>query len=74
MVKMGKTLAELALAGFAALGMFGTNYAGPQQQAYAVQDEQSSQKMKVPSGNELMMAEKEIRDIYKAEYALKDPA
>jgi hypothetical protein len=73
---MGKTLAELTLAGIAALGLFGTPYVGAQPAAVS-QDlpppQAPNQKPQIPSDNEIKLAEKEIREVYAAEYRLTDP-
>jgi hypothetical protein len=75
---MGKTLAEMALCGFAALGIFGTPYVGAQPAVPATQDLQPpqapGQKSPIPSDAEIKLAEKEIREVYKDEYKITDPA
>jgi len=75
---MGKTLAEMALCGFAALGIFGSPYVGAQPAVPAAQDLQPpqapGQKSPIPSDTEIKLAEKEIREVYKDEYKITDPA
>ncbi len=76
---MGKTLAELALTGFAALGIFGAPYVGAQPAAptpvsLEAPKPPQDQKQPLPSDEDLSKAEKDIREVYKAEYQVKDPA
>ncbi len=70
---MGKTLAELAMAGFAALGIFGSPYAG-NQVSYAQEVQSERQRVPVPPEGAIKIAEKEIREIYLTEYRTSDPA
>jgi tetratricopeptide (TPR) repeat protein len=76
---MGKTLAELALTGFAALGIFGTPYVGAQPAApvpapLEAPKPPQEQKQPLPSDEDMKKAETDIREVYKAEYQVKDPA